>query len=169
MESKLRSMYPMLLLSALVVPTVSGLAALSGRLPVARQDARQHTAVLRIGSATRTAAAERPGCSSCGVVEAISLGQTRGRSGSMQSAEDAGEVGEAFGAAHFYRGGEEGEQPSASHTVRVRMQDGSLRTVQQAGRPRVSIGERIKVIDGAIVKLTGSTIVAAYGIATPRA
>ncbi|MGH2349337.1 MAG: hypothetical protein ACRDFT_07735 [bacterium] len=39
----------------------------------------------------------------------------------------------------------------ASFVVRVRMEDGTVRTIYEIQRPRFSVGERVRLINGSIV------------------
>ena len=51
---------------------------------------------------------------------------------------------------------EEGSSPAgaaqvASFVVRVKMEDGTVRTIYEIQRPRFSVGERVRLINGSIV------------------
>lgn len=136
--------------------------------PAAPPQQRKETAAQQ---ARRTGAVAE--CGNCGVVESIRqvevkgqgtglgmavggvtgglLGNQIGHGGGRTVATIAGAAGGAYV-------GNEIEKSSRTQTafrVTVRMEDGTYRTVTQRNQPGYAIGERVKVVDGAIVPARG--------------
>jgi len=96
----------------------------------------------------------RVSCPTCGVIHSI-------EPGAAHSARPAGQGGAdgqtqtaalVFGAIHS----EDGASPAGtaqvpSFVVRVKMEDGTVRTIYEIQRPRFSIGERVRLVNGSIV------------------
>lgn len=115
----------------------------SPRGGVGRADAK--SALDQIG---RRAAARKLICQDCGVVESIVAAQAVPPStGIVDSAARSG--GAVLSRA--------GDAMTVSHTtgfiVNIQMENGTLRTIHEAEFPPFSIGERIKLVKGSVVRL----------------
>jgi len=108
-------------------------------------------------------------CSSCGTVEAIHAVQVKGAAtglgavaGGLTGAVVGNQIGRGngntamtiLGAAGGAFAGNEIEKNVKKHyryRVTVRMDDGSVRTVSQLRAPAAAVGERVRIVNGAIV------------------
>ena len=108
-----------------------------------------------------------PPCTSCGIVDSIErhdLHMPSSRSatnGLASGANTTGNAGNAFGASvlagsnrSVYAGGREDDGVATSFIVRLRMEDGSLRTIYEHQRPKFSVGEKVKLINGSVVSMS---------------
>ena len=120
--------------SAIVVSLV-GIGTLAGLLPFASSERsralpeRAAKSAEAVGEAPRTAPRpDRIGatqlCAKCGVVESV----------------------RAFGVK-----GEVGDRDETVYRVTIRMDDGSYRTISHPVAPGYSIGEKVRIIDGAVI------------------
>ncbi len=127
---------------------------------VAQEGARQ--------GAERLAAWDQS-CASCGTVEAIRTVEVKGAgtglgavAGGVTGAVVGHQIGRGngntamtiLGAAGGALAGNEIEKNVKKHyryRVTVRMDDGSVRTVSQATAPAVAVGERVRIVNGAVV------------------
>ena len=109
--------------SATVVGLVA-LSAMSGRTPPLRADTSEP-----IAARVPVAPAGAVSCANCGAVEAI-------RTVAVPEGADAGRDS---GRRVVYR-------------ITVRMDDGLYRTLSQAAPPAVAVGEKVRVVDGAVVR-----------------
>jgi len=106
-------------------------------------------------------------CPLCGTVESIrtvelrSVPDAAGRAGA--SGAGAGPTGQESGATTVLenvaeaiaRGGHEGEKnPSKrfAYRITVRMDDGSYRTVSQSTPPALAVGDKVRVVEGRLVR-----------------
>jgi len=121
--------------ASVVVVSLVGIGALAGLAPFASSDrsrALPERAAKSAGAVTETprtvARPERIGapqlCAKCGVVESV----------------------RAFGVK-----GEAGDRDETVYRVTIRMDDGSYRTISHPVAPGYSIGEKVRLIDGAVV------------------
>jgi outer membrane lipoprotein SlyB len=109
-------------------------------------------------------------CSTCGTVESISLVESKGQ-GSGVGAVVGGIAGALLGntmgqgngrtamtlvgaGGGAYAGNEieKNTHKSSSYRIRVRLEHGGLRTVYQRSSPSVAVGDRVKVVNGAVVQ-----------------
>lgn len=117
------------------------------------------------GAASTTASA----CRDCGVVESVRTTQSKGQGTGLGAV--AGGVGGALVGSQFGKGSgrtvatvvgaaggayagheiEKNVRATTAYMVRVRMQDGSVRTVSQPSAPGVAAGDLVRVVDGALV------------------
>lgn len=112
------------------------------------------TLVQRVGQ--RFSKTLEPACGGCGVVQSIERHdlqmpsvQPQGATTSNMSASMlAGTSGNAFGT------GNRKYQGATSFIVRLRMEDGSLRTIYEHQHPDFAVGERVKLQNGAVVSLS---------------
>ena len=169
--------HPLVLGAAASVMVVSLMAAASigGLLPDARSgktdmrterssvDARNP---LRIESG---ATARGSICASCGTVESIRSMELKGDAtglGAVAGGATGAVIGNQMGRGHgntamtilAAAGGalvgneiEKNAKRHYSYRVTIRMEDGSFRTISQPNAPGVAVGERVRIVDGAVV------------------
>ena len=119
----------------------------------------------------RTLSSAAAACSDCGVVESIRAVETKGQGsglGAIGGALVGGILGNQVGrgsgrtaatvvgaGAGAYAGNEveKSSKSSVTYQVRVRMSDGSIRTLHESSQPALSVGQKVRV--------NGSDIVAA--------
>jgi outer membrane lipoprotein SlyB len=107
-------------------------------------------------------------CASCGVIETINAVEVKGKTsgiGAVAGGVAGGVLGNAVGGGHgvgnavLTVGGAAGgafagdaiEGHVKKHTVwrvTVRLDDGSVRSLQQSARPPFAVGERVRIVDG---------------------
>ena len=92
-------------------------------------------------------------CSDCGVVDSILPSQARPlATGFIRSLAAGGE-----GATILKVSGQTGDQQTGSggtgFVVTVHMENGTTRTIYESGRPSFDIGERIKLVNGAVIRI----------------
>ena len=87
--------------------------------------------------------ARKPFCSNCGIVDSIKPQQASGEDGTLAAA--LGTTGRAYQSDVEKLG-------SFSFVVVVRMENGSLRTIHENQRPPFSIGERVKLVNGTVIR-----------------
>ena len=108
-----------------------------------------------------------PPCSRCGVVDSIERHQLQMPSSNSSSNHDAvagsrsGNGATSFPAAvlsgsnrSVYSAGGGSDEVATSFIVRLRMEDGSLRTIYEHQQPKFSVGERVKLVNGSVVSLS---------------
>ncbi len=169
--------HPLVLGAAASVMLVSliGAAAIGGLLPNARSD----KAELQVQKSPATApappradlkpVARGSTCSSCGTVESVHAILLRGDAsglgavaGGVTGAVVGNQIGRGngntamtiLGAAGGALAGNEIEKNVKKHysyRVTVRMDDGTFRTVSQAHAPAVTVGERVRVVNGTVI------------------
>jgi hypothetical protein len=88
--------------------------------------------------------ARKPSCPNCGVVDSIKPQQASGDDGKIAMALAA-----TGGAERFDRE----RHSSFSFIVIVRMENGTLRTIHENQRPPFGIGERVKLVNGTVIRL----------------
>lgn len=124
--------------------------ALAGRVstPGGRTSEPARPASVGGGEPRSEGGAVRRSCAHCGVVESIRVVEVRGDLGAdNQVGRGRGNaVATAVGA---YSGHDAGAKRVA-YRVTVRMEDGSYRTLSQAGPPAVAIGAEVRVVDGVV-------------------
>lgn len=170
MNIKPKILYPSLIIAAFSVTLLSltGVAALTGYLPGAnaKQEASQESQ--RPNGADKTSAAA---CANCGTVESVRLIERKG-SGSGLGAVAGGVAGAllgnqvgggsgrtvmtiagAGGGAYAGHEIEKSMNKSSAYQIKVRMPDGSLRTLTQREVPNVNSGDRVRVSNGVIAEL----------------
>lgn len=108
-------------------------------------------------------------CGNCGVIEAIRAVEQKGEgsgvgavAGGVTGAVLGNQVGKgsgrtaatilgAAGGAYVGNEIEKSTKKTTLYRITVRMEDGTYRTVTQQNQPGFSVGEKVKVVDGAIV------------------
>lgn len=177
MENRNSMLYPMMVLAAIsvIVFSIIGIAAITGHMPEAfsQKDETELTKPEAGASSTKRGASPQSAtCGNCGVVEAVRIVEVKGQ-GSGAGALTGGVAGAILGnqvgggsgrtaatilgaGAGAYVGNEV-EKNVKRHTVfriTIRMDDGSYRTLSRHSDAGVAVGQRVKVVDGAIVSLS---------------
>lgn len=167
--------------ASVIVVSLVGAAAIGGLLPNARSDKAGTPAQRSAPAADsarndvpRLAArddgrARDSACASCGTVESIRALELKGDAtgqgavaGGVTGAVVGNQIGRGngntamtiFGAAGGALAGNEIEKNATKHysyRVTVRMEDGSFRTLSQSSAPAVTVGERVRVVDGTVI------------------
>ena len=170
MNIKPKILYPSLIVAAFSVTLLSltGVAALTGYLPgaSAKQDMAQGEPGRAAGPDKAAAA-----CAACGTVESVRLIEQQGSSsglgavaGGVAGAILGNQVGGgsgrtvmtiAGGAGGAYVGNEveKSSKRSSAYQIKVRMADGSMRTLTQREVPNVNSGDRVRISNGAIAEV----------------
>ena len=172
-----RRTHPLVLGAAASVMMVSllGAAALTGLLPSARSekpDAAAQTNSRAVDSAPHTRSklpAYANECNTCATVESIRSVEVKGEAtglGAVAGGLTGGVLGNQMGRGNGntamtilgVAGGalagneiEKNVHKRYSYRVTVRLDDGSFRTLPQNSAPRFAVGERVRIVDGAVV------------------
>ncbi len=97
--------------------------------------------------------ARKPGCRDCGVVDSIIPGRARPPAPGIIRSLAAG----SEGATILKVAGQTGDEQEGSRTVgfvvTVHMENGTVRTIYETERPAFNIGERIKLVNGSVIRL----------------
>lgn len=96
----------------------------------------------------------RAGCPTCGVIYSIepgAAGSVTAVGGGAQAQGNTQTAALVFGAIHSNGATATGAAQRSSFVVRVKMEDGTVRTIYEIRRPRFSIGERVRLVNGSIV------------------
>jgi outer membrane lipoprotein SlyB len=182
MDTRQHLLYPLLIVAALAVTVFSmvGIATMTGRLSVAHSEVAD--AAPRSQSTEAAAARESnsaaprqklaASCAGCGVVESIRIVEHKGAgsglgavAGGLTGAVVGNQVGRGNGrTAMTLLGGlggafagneiEKNVKRSSSYQVRLRMDDGSTRLLNQREQPSVAVGDKVRVENGSIVRRT---------------
>ena len=177
MDARKGILYPLMVIAAVSVIVFSfvGIAAMTGHLPAAQSQQKTDpgsgaaaTPALTRSSVTRVAA-QGNSCASCGVVESIRLSEVVGQAtglGAVAGGVAGGLLGNqvgngngrtaatllgAAGGAFVGNSVEKEAKKTTRYVIRVRMEDGSYRTVYERAQPQVSVGERVRVSNGTLV------------------
>lgn len=167
---------------AVTLFSLLGIATMTGLLPQAHSAAdlagntmatRQETLAMAgadVPAGSHAGATAPPPCSSCGTVESINLVESKGQ-GSGIGAVVGGVAGALLGntmgqgngrtamtlvgaGGGAYAGNEieKNTHKTSSYRIRVRLENGGLRTVYQRNPPTVVVGDRVKVVNGAVIQ-----------------
>jgi len=102
----------------------------------------------------RVAAARKPVCADCGVVDSIIPGRTRTPAAGVVNSLA---IGGSDAATFLKTAGQKDVEQEGSRTmgfvVTVHMENGTVRTIYESERPPFDIGERIKLVNGAVIRL----------------
>lgn len=168
-------LYPSMVIAAIAVTIFSllGIATLTGALPFAHSEMREATAAGTQAESDRmTSKKLAAACPGCGTVESVRAVQVKGEgsgvgivAGGIAGALLGNGIGQGAGrsvatvagaAGGAYAGNEieKNTKKRISYRIRVRMSDGSIRTLHQSEAPGVSAGDRVKIVDGTIVQLS---------------
>jgi hypothetical protein len=119
--------------ASVTVATLIGLGALTGMLPNKRLPARDEGPLPR----AELPSAKPSACALCGTIESIRTVEVSEDSGAVAAAgNDPGKIARKR---HAYR-------------VTVRMDDGSFRTVSLSTPPEFAIGDKVRVVEGRLVR-----------------
>lgn len=164
-------LYPLMLIAAIavIIFSIAGTATIMGWLPDARSRAvedREPAAPVTRAPARKALTA---GCADCGIVESIRAVEVKGE-GSGLGAVAGGVVGGVLGnqigrgngraaatvvgaGAGAYAGHEieKNVNNTVSYQVRVRMNDGTYRTVNQRAQPAWAVGQKVRVNERGII------------------
>ncbi|MBI4190139.1 MAG: glycine zipper 2TM domain-containing protein [Betaproteobacteria bacterium] len=159
-------LYPMLVVAAISVIIFSafGVAMMTGLLPRAESINEPHAM-----TKNRVAGRADKTCNNCGVIEAINavevtgqgtglgavaggvtgalIGNQIGRGSGNTVATIAGAAGGAFAGNEI----EKNMKKAVRYQVRVRMNDGTLRTTYYSSAPAFAIGDKVKIVNGQVV------------------
>ena len=159
-------LYPMLVIAAVSVIIFSafGVATMTGLLP--RADSMNDPHAM---TKNRVASGADKACNNCGVIESINAVEVRGQgtglgavAGGVTGALLGNQIGRGNGntvatiagaAGGAYAGNEieKNMKKSLRYQVRVRMDDGTYRTIYQTYAPAFAVGDKVKVVNGQVV------------------
>lgn len=97
--------------------------------------------------------ARRPVCPDCGVVDSIIPGNARPSATRITQLLAAGSEGATILKVAGQAGDEQAGSGKVEFVVTVRMENGTVRTIYEAERPSFSIGERIKLVNGSVIRI----------------
>ncbi len=163
-------MHPLVAAAAgsIIVLSLVGVGVTTGMIPSAHSQkagAAVGTSVTAAGPAARATQ-----CVGCGVIEAVRTVELRGTAsgigavtGGVTGAVLGNTMGRGrgntamtiLGAAGGALAGNEIEKSMKkryAYRVTVRMEDGSIRTLSQSTPPAFAVGDKVKVVDGALVR-----------------
>lgn len=127
---------------------------------VARGQAAGASKPLDFRPGTRVAASKSR-CGDCGVVDSIRAREVEksgvipaGLTNSRSAGDAINTSGRSSGLTYAALNGADGDMRIAvNFVVTVRMEDGTVRTIYESQRPPLSIGERVRLVNGAVVPL----------------
>jgi len=95
----------------------------------------------------------KPVCPDCGVVDSIIPGNAKPSAAGITNALDAGSEGATILKVAGKAGNERDGSRTAGFVVTVHMENGTVRTIYETERPSFDIGERIKLVNGSVIRL----------------
>jgi hypothetical protein len=95
----------------------------------------------------------KPVCPDCGVVDSIIPGNAKPSAAGITNALAAGSEGETILRVAGKAGNERDGSRTAGFVVTVHMENGTVRTIYETERPSFNIGERIKLVNGSVIRL----------------
>lgn len=175
-QTRPKLLYPSLVIAAIAVTLFSllGIATMTGVLPLAHSAAdvadKPEVSAKSGDDSTLPGRVATPACRYCGTVEAVDLVEMKGQ-GSGVGAVAGGLVGALLGntmgqgngrtamtlvgaGGGAYAGNEieKNTHKTSSYRIRVRLENGGLRTLYQRNPPAVAVGDRVKIVNGAVVQ-----------------
>jgi outer membrane lipoprotein SlyB len=161
MESRNRLLFPLMIVAALSVVVFSGIgvAAITGHLPLSRggaNPAREFSFTVSKAAAAAKARGDQPlrlasiECPTCGQVQSIE---------SMTSDALAAASGgplvmrDPNGSTAGNLNQPDATKPIAAYVVKLRMDDGTTRVIQEHAKPRFSVGQRVRLMNGLVLTL----------------
>lgn len=167
-------LYPLMLIAAIavIVFSVAGIATMMGWLPSVESKVEPAAKAASAKSAAgrpRVMSPAAAACGDCGVVESIRAVEAKGEGsglGAIGGAVVGGILGNQVGrgsgrtaatvvgaGAGAYAGHEieKNVSKSVSYQVRVRMNDGSIRTFHEQAQPALAIGQKVRVTGQGII------------------
>ena len=97
--------------------------------------------------------ARKPVCPDCGVVDSIIAGHTGAPVTGITHSLAVGGEGAAILRVAGKAANEQVEPRSVGFVVTVHMENGTVRTIYETERPSFNIGERIKLVNGSVIRL----------------
>jgi len=158
MESRSRLLFPLMVAAALSVVVFSGIgvAAITGNLPLARTGNPAGDFSFKVSKAAAKAKGDKVlhmsshECTTCGRVQSIEamtpdalaaasggplvMRDPNGSSASNLSAPDT-------------------SNSSSGFVVKLRMDDGTMRVIQEHIKPRFSVGQRVRLMNGLVLTI----------------
>lgn len=98
-------------------------------------------------------ARRKPACPDCGVVDSIIPGHGKQAATGITHALATGSEGATILKVAGKAGEEQDASRSVGFVVTVHMENGTVRTIYESERPSFDIGERIKLVNGAVIRL----------------
>lgn len=145
-EQRPNKTHPLILGAAASVMLVSlvGVGTIAGVIPTA-DELRTVAGTEKSGRAPSGGSRElhivpSAACASCGIVEAQRTVEIKGDAATASNVDADQPLAKRF-----------------AYRVTVRMEDGSYRTVSQASAPAFAIGDRVRIVDGALVAVRAKT------------
>jgi hypothetical protein len=92
-------------------------------------------------------------CPDCGVVDSITVRQAPLAASGIVSSLAAGSDGAMILKVAGPAGNEEGKSFRGGFVVTVHMENGTVRTIYESDRPSFNIGERIKLVNGSVIRI----------------
>ncbi len=179
MQARPKLLYPLMVIAAIAVIVFSllGIATLTGAIPLAHSEAGALSIAASTQEALPKSATGSAGhdhiaasvCRYCGVVESVKLIEMKGQGsgvGAVAGGVAGALIGNSIGQGHgrtamtvlggaggAYAGNEieKNTQKTSSYRIRVRMENGVLRTLYQRNPPAVATGDHVKIVDGVVV------------------
>lgn len=97
--------------------------------------------------------ARKPVCPDCGVVDSIIPGHARPPATGITRSLAAGSEGATILKVAGQAGDEQDGSRTARFVVTLHMENGTVRTIYETERPSFNIGERIKLVNGSVIRL----------------
>lgn len=152
--------------ASVLILSLVAVGAVTGVLPNALSQSLSDTHSVRDGAEYRPIAG---GCAICGTVDSIRAvqvtdettapgevgGLTSAVAGHQRGGGDGNSVMTILGAAGgVFAGNEIGKSPKRqfAYRVTIRMDDGSFRTVSLSSAPAFSVGDKVRVVEGRLVR-----------------
>ncbi len=186
MQTRPKLLYPLMVIAAIAVTVFSllGIATLTGTLPLAHSEAGTASSIAKAPqetlpeSGTGSAGHDRTvasACRYCGVVESVNLVEMKGQgsgvgaiAGGVAGALVGNSIGQGNGrtamtllggAGGAYAGNEieKNTHKTSSYRIRVRMENGALRTLYQRNPPAVAAGDHVKIVGGVVSQQSSSS------------
>ena len=95
----------------------------------------------------------KPACPDCGVVDSIIPGQAKPSGTKVSNLSTAGSEGATILKVSGQAAFEKNNTVSTGFVVTVHMENGTVRTIYEPERPSFSIGERIKLVNGSVIRI----------------
>ena len=156
---------PLVIIAAVsaIIFSLVGIAAITGQFPVVNSTSGEPVAlggesgikpnimpIVEKRAFARRMEQAKP-CANCGVVDSITMNEVKG---------DGGAVGGAYAGP----GTEKNVNKTVTHQVKVRMDNGTYRVVMQQDQPVFQVGEKVKIVNGAVVQLEQAKVVDKKGM-----
>lgn len=97
--------------------------------------------------------ARKPVCPDCGVVDSIIPGHAMPSAAGITHSLAAGSAGATILKVAGKAGNVQDGPRTAGYVVTIHMENGSMRTIYELERPSFDIGERIKLVNGSVIRI----------------